>query len=64
VTWLRIVGVVVFLVGLVWFLQGIGVHIGKSFMIGDSTWVIVGAIVALAGLVLALRPPRRRVSKP
>ena len=62
--WLRVVGIVVFLIGLTWFLQGIGVHIGKSFMIGDSTWIIIGAIVALVGLVLALRPPRRKVSKP
>ena len=61
---LRIVGAVVFLVGLVWFLQGIGVPIGKgSFMIGNTTWVIIGAIVALVGLVLAIRP-RRGPSKP
>jgi len=64
VTALRIVGVVLFLMGGVWFLQGIGVHIGKSFMIGDSTWIIIGAIVALVGLVLAVRPPRRRTSRP
>jgi hypothetical protein len=64
VTIIRIVGAVVFLVGLVWFLQGIGVHIGKSFMIGDQVWIIIGAIVALVGLVLLVRPPRRRVSKP
>ncbi len=56
----RIIGLVLFLVGGVWFLQGIGVHIGKSFMIGDSTWIIIGAIVALVGLVLLLRPRRRQ----
>jgi len=55
----RIVGIVLFLAGGVWFLQGIGVHIGKSFMIGDSTWVIIGAITALVGLVAIVRPPRR-----
>jgi len=64
VTALRIVGIVAFLVGGVWFLQGIGVHIGKSFMIGDSTWIIIGAIVALVGLVLAVRHPRRRAGRP
>jgi len=59
----RIVGALMFLVGLVWFLQGVGVHIGDSFMIGSTTWVIIGAIVALVGLVLLLRPSRR-VSRP
>jgi hypothetical protein len=32
----------------VWFLQGLGVHIGKSFMIGSTTWIIIGAVVGVS----------------
>jgi hypothetical protein len=60
----RIVGVLLFLTGAVWFLQGIGVHIGKSFMIGETKWVIIGAVVALIGLIAMIRPPRRRANRP
>jgi hypothetical protein len=42
--------------GGVWFFQGIGV-IGGSVMSDNSTWVVIGAIVAIVGVVLIL--PRR-----
>jgi hypothetical protein len=61
---IRVIGVLLFLTGLVWFLQGIGVHIGKSFMIGDQVWIVIGATVALVGVILAVRPPRRRANRP
>jgi hypothetical protein len=44
------VGGVCFVVGGVWFLQGIGV-IGGSFMTSSPTWLVIGLVVAVAGLV-------------
>jgi uncharacterized membrane protein YidH (DUF202 family) len=48
----RIVGVVLVLMGGVWFFQGIGVIQSKSFMTNNSTWVLIGAVVAIVGVVL------------
>ncbi len=55
-------GVVLLLLGLVWALQGAGV-IGGSFMTGQTLWLVIGVVVALAGLALgylgvASRAPR------
>ncbi len=47
-----IVGIIAVLVGLLWVLQGSNV-IGGSVMSGKSMWLWVGAVVAIAGLVLA-----------
>jgi len=56
-----IVAAVVALVGFVWILQGLGVPIGGSFMVGNSIWVVVGAaLVILAGLYGAWPRLRRR----
>jgi hypothetical protein len=52
-----ILGIVLFLVGAVWTLQGVGV-IGGSAMSGKTFWAIIGPVVALAGLALAV-PSRR-----
>jgi len=55
-----IVGVVLALVGLLWFLQGIGL-IGGSFMTGQPVWAVIGLVLlTLAGrlLVEALRGNR------
>lgn len=46
------IGVLMFLVGLVWTLQGLG-HLGGSSMTGDETWAIIGPIVAGLGVALA-----------
>jgi hypothetical protein len=54
----RVIGAVLFLMGGVWFLQGIGVIVSSSFMTNSSTWVLIGAVVALAGLVLLFLPRR------
>ena len=56
-----VLGLVLVLVGLVWFLQGVGV-LGGSVMSGVTLWAVVGPAVALVGLSLALsgrggRPP-------
>jgi hypothetical protein len=57
------VGGVGFVVGGVWFLQGIGV-IGGSFMTSSPTWLVIGLVVAVAGLVataLGARGLRKQV---
>ena len=59
--WL-IVGILVFLVGALWTLQGLDV-VGGSPMSGVTLWAIVGPIVAIIGLVVAgvgLRKPSAR----
>jgi len=53
------IGVLLVLVGVVWFLQGIDV-LGGSGMSGKTLWAVIGPVVALAGVVLlvqARRPP-------
>ncbi|WP_127126458.1 hypothetical protein [Georgenia sp. SYP-B2076] len=53
------VGVVVFAVGLVWTLQGLG-YLAGSAMTGVTTWAVVGPVVAVVGVVLIVRGLRRR----
>lgn len=44
------------LAGAVWILQGLGIlTAGGSFMIGDPTWVVIGAVFVVLGVGLALR---------
>ncbi len=51
--WATVVGVVLALVGLLWFLQGIGVVKG-SFMTGEPVWAIIGLVLlVIAGRLLA-----------
>ncbi len=52
-------GVLLVLVGLVWFLQGIDV-LGGSVMSGVTLWAVIGPVVAVAGVVLAVGGLRRR----
>ena len=50
----------VVLTGLVWIGQGLGfLTAGRSFMIGDPTWAVIGAVFVVLGVVVALRTPRR-----
>ena len=53
----RIIGVVLAVLGGIWFFQGIGV-IGGSFMTNNSTWVLIGAVVAIGGVALIVWPRR------
>lgn len=53
----RIVGVVLVLVGAVWFAQGINV-LGGSPMTGNAFWAVVGLPMMIVG-VLLLRPANR-----
>jgi hypothetical protein len=57
---LSVAGVLMCLVGGVFFLQGIGV-IGGSFMSHTLTWTVIGVLMVTGGAVMlsAIRPPGR-----
>ena len=57
------VGVLVVLVGCVWFLQGINVLPG-SFMTGQVRWAVYGGIAATVGIILLGIAARKRGSNP
>lgn len=59
---LNIIGVLLILMGAVWFLQGINVLPG-SFMTGNPQWAINGGIAIVIALALLFWANRRRVSK-
>ena len=54
----RIVGIVLVLIGVVWFFQGLDVIKG-SFMTGHLIWTFFGALLILAGGSV-MRGPRRQ----
>jgi len=56
---LNILGGLIFLAGLVWFLQGINILPG-SYMTGDPQWAINGAIMMALALVLFYFANRRK----
>jgi hypothetical protein len=63
VRWLKaLVGIVFVVFGVLWTLQGLNVVRG-SFMSGQTTWLVIGIILALLGawLLWSLRPGGRRV---
>lgn len=49
----NVLGVLLAFVGIVWFLQGIGVLPG-SFMTGQVNWAIYGGVTFIAGVGLLL----------
>lgn len=55
-----VLGVIVALFGLLFFLQGIGVMPGDSPMNNTTTWTVLGPIIALIGLGLAAGALRKR----
>ena len=58
---LNVVGVILMLMGAIWFLQGINVLPG-SFMTGQIRWAVYGGVAFVAGLILMARANRRVVS--
>jgi LPXTG-motif cell wall-anchored protein len=60
---LTIIAVLLILIGVVWFLQGINV-ISGSMMTGQSQWAIYGGIAAVAGIGLIVFANRKRASLP
>jgi len=60
---LLIVGILLVLLGAVWVLQGTNVLTGSAVMSGHSLWTVIGAIVAIAGVVLVVVGATRRNTK-
>jgi hypothetical protein len=56
---LNIVGVLLLLIGSIWFLQGINVLPG-SFMSGQMRWAVRGGILVVAGIAGLLYANRKR----
>ena len=56
---LNVLGVLLVLIGGVWFLQGIGLLPG-SFMSGQMKWAVYGGIAAIGGVVLLFLARRGR----
>jgi uncharacterized membrane protein YhhN len=59
----RLIGAVLFLTGIVWIGQGTTLIQGSS-MTGSTFWAVVGAICAVAGLVLLGWPWRQPREEP
>jgi hypothetical protein len=45
--------------GVVFVGQGLGLLQGRSFMVGDRTWAVIGAVLVVAGAALGWRELRR-----
>jgi uncharacterized membrane protein YidH (DUF202 family) len=56
---LTIVSILLILVGVVWFLQGINI-LGGSSMTGQSQWAVIGSIAAVVGIGLLVFINRRK----
>jgi hypothetical protein len=54
----NVLGVLLLLVGCVWFLQGINILPG-SFMTGQTQWAIYGGLLLVAGIGLLISANRR-----
>jgi len=60
---LTIIGVLLILMGGIWFFQGINVLPG-SFMTGQIQWAIYGGIAAVAGIVLIVLARKKKPAPP
>lgn len=58
---LNIVGVLLVIMGGIWFFQGINVLPG-SFMTGQMKWAIYGGIAVVAGIVALVVANRKRTA--
>jgi hypothetical protein len=56
---LTVGGVLIMLMGVVWFLQGINILPG-SFMTGQIRWAVYGGLAAVVGLGVVVASNRRR----
>jgi hypothetical protein len=55
-----IIAVVLIVIGAAWIGQGLGFFPGTGFMDGDTTWAIIGAVLAIVGIVVAWTAFRKR----
>jgi LPXTG-motif cell wall-anchored protein len=58
-TTLNVAGVILVLLGTIWFFQGINILPG-SFMTGQVRWAVYGGIAFVAGIAILLLARRRR----
>jgi hypothetical protein len=57
---LAVLGVLLVGAGLVWIAQGLNLPFApRSFMTSDRSWIVIGAVTAVAGGVLIGRARRR-----
>jgi len=55
-----VLGVLVALAGAVWIAQGLNLPVAPgSFMTGDRTWIVLGAIAVVGGIALVAAARRR-----
>ena len=59
---LIVVGVIALVTGGVWVGQGVGLIPG-SFMTGDKTWLAIGLVVVLVGIILVAVGVRRSTDR-
>jgi hypothetical protein len=55
-----IIAAVLIVIGAAWIGQGLGLFPGTGFMDGDITWAVIGAILAIVGIVVAWTAFRKR----
>jgi hypothetical protein len=62
---LLVLGILLILGGAVWIAQGLNLPFApRSFMTADRSWVLIGAITVVAGLVTIGWARQRRVPPP
>jgi hypothetical protein len=59
---LNVAGIVMVLMGTIWFLQGINILPG-SFMTGQTRWAVYGGLAVVLGLIALIRANRRVVTR-
>lgn len=55
-----VLGVVLFLIGMLWLFQGLGMMGSSGGMNGNKLWAVVGPVVAVVGVVFAAQGLRGR----
>ena len=55
-----VVAVLMVLAGSIFIGQGLGIITGRSIMVGDRTWAVIGAVLVLAGAWIGRRAWVRR----
>jgi len=55
-----IIAAVLIVIGAAWIAQGLGFLPGTGFMDGDITWAVIGATLAIVGIVVAWTAFRKR----
>jgi hypothetical protein len=57
-----VVAVLMLLIGLTFIGQGLGIITGRSVMVGDRTWAVIGSVMVIAGAWIGWRAWSRRAT--